>query len=212
MRKIIFLILTIFLLSGCSVEYNLEINYKSISENIEIGKFDATKIDDFEYLAPYAILNDESQKFYTFDYSNQILNLSYEYDMQNFEMSEAFNQCYDMSNFSYDNEYYYILTSDEFKCLSYMGYATDEVKINIKSKYLIVDSNADYVDDNVHTWVINENNSNNKPINIIINYNEINDTSNKFTFNVALLVILALVIVGIIVFVIQLFGKRNNKI
>jgi hypothetical protein len=213
MKKIIILILTIFLLSGCSVEYNLEINNDNIRENIEIGKFDASEIEDFEYLTPYAILNDESQKFYVFDYSNKILNLSYDYNIQNYEMSEAFNQCYDMSNFSYDEKYYYILTSNEFKCLSYMGYTTDEVKINIKSRYKVVESNADYVDNGVYTWIINEGNKDNKPINITIDYNETIYKGNKLSsFSVMLLVIVSLLIVGMIVGIIFLCGKKNNKI
>ena len=216
MKKIIIiLILSIFLLSGCSVQYNLEINKEGFKENISIGKFDADNVEGFQYLTPYAIVNGVNQEFYKLDYSNQILNLSYDYGVYNYDMSEALNQCYDMSNFSYDNNYYYILTSGEFKCLSYMGYTTDEVRINIKSDYNVVESNADLVENNVYTWIINKNNKGNKPIDIVFDINNSNNLkgNNKLSqFSTFFLVIGAFVIVGIIILFVYLHGKKKNKI
>lgn len=213
MKKNIILLLSIFLLSGCSVQYNLEISSDNISENIKIGKFIATEVKDFEYLTPYAILNDVNQKFYLLEYSNEVLSLSYDYTMDNFEMSEAFNQCYDMSNFSYDDRYYYILTSNEFKCLSYLGYEADEVKINVRSRFKVIESNADYVNDDVYTWVINEVNYKNKPINITFDFNEINKETNKLSSFSIMLMVIAVLLIGVVVSVIiHLFGKKNNKI
>lgn len=215
MKKIIILLLTILLLSGCSVEYNLEINELGIKENIDIGKFDASKIDDFEYLTPYAILNDLEQKFYLFEYSNQVLNLSYDFDFLDFNMSESFNQCYDVSNFSYDDNYFYILTSGEFKCLSYLGYTSDEVKINIKSDYKVVSSNADYFEDNIYTWVVNKNNKNNKPIDIVFdrNSNVKKRRLNIFSrFGTAIMALGVLLVIFFIILIINLFSKRKNKI
>lgn len=215
MKKFIVLLLTILLFSGCSVDYNLEINDMYFRENIDIGKFDASKIDDFQYLTPYAIVNNSEQKFYLFDYSDQVLNLSYDFDSSNFGMSEAFNQCYEISNFSYDDNNYYIMTSGEFKCLSYLGYTADEVKINIKSDYKVVSSNADYFDDNIHTWVINRDNKNNKPIDIVFDKN-VNINKGKFNifsqFGTAIMASIVLLVVGFIILIIYLFGKRKNKI
>lgn len=212
MKRILILLSCIFLLSGCSVEYNLEIGKDSVKENIEIGKFDASKVKDFEYLTPYAIINDQYQEFYEFDYKDRVLNLSYEYNYQNIEMSEAFNQCYDMSNFSSDGEYYYILTSNEFKCLSYLDYNFDEIKINIKSDYKIVSSNADYVKKDVHTWFVNQSNSDNKPINIKIDLAEPVNKGHLSSMSVCSMVVSVLSVIGVIVFIVYLFGKKKNKI
>ena len=211
MKKILIILSCVFLLSGCSVEYNLEINRDVINENIMIGKFDASEVEDFEYLTPYAIINDQFQEFYKFDYDDKILNLSYEYEEQNIEMSEAFNQCYDMSNFNDDN-FYYILTSNEFKCLSYLDYSVDEVKINIKSDYKIVSSNADYVENNVHTWIVDRSNYENKPIEIKFDFNKKANRDYLSSISVCLMVISVLAIGGIIVLFINLFGKKRNNI
>ena len=212
MKRILILLSCIFLLSGCSVEYNLEISRDFVKENIEIGKFDASNVKDFQYLTPYAIINDQYQEFYGFDYKNKVLNLTYEYDYQNIEMSEAINECYDMSNFSNDEQYYYILTSNEFKCLSYLDYDADEVKINIKSDYKIVSSNADYVKKSVHTWVINQNNSDNKPINIKFDLTETVYRDPLSSISICLMVVSVLSVIGVIVFIVYLFGRKRNKI
>jgi len=215
MKRIVILIFTILLLSGCSVNYNLEINNDVFSENIEIGKFDASEVYEFQYLTPYAIINELFQESYKIDYSNQILNLNYTYDIDSFGFSEVFNKCYDLSGFSYDEKYYYIKTSGNFKCLSYLNYATDEVKINIKSNYEVIESNADYVKNDVYTWVVNNDNSSNKPINIVFDTSNVNNEYKSSIFSqlsTFFLVIGAVVIIGIIVFIIRLFGKKNNKI
>ena len=213
MKKRIILLLIIFFLSGCSVEYNIEFNDNNLTESINIGKFDASKIEDFEYLTPYAIVNEANQEFYKINYSNNILNLSYRYNTSNFQMSEAFNECYELSSFSYDEENYYILTSEEFKCLSYMGYTSDEVKINFKSNHKIISSNADYIEDNIHTWVSNNTNSKNKPINITISSDSDNSKNNKIVIpSVFILFIIASIVVGVTIFLINSRGKRKNKI
>lgn len=181
MKKSLILIFIVFFLTGCSVEYNLDFNDNKLNEKIKIGQFDSNKVTDFEYLTPFAISTEEAQELYKFDYFNKYLNLDYSYGINSFELAETFNRCYELSNLSYDNDYYYILTSKEFKCLNYYDYTANEVKINFSSNHKIISSNADYVNDGTHTWIINKSNINNKPIEIKLE-KEFETKKNKQSF------------------------------
>lgn len=214
-KKILLLITCILLLSGCTVEYNLEFNDQSIKENITIGPFDSNNVADFEYLTPYAIINNEDQELYEFDYSNKYLNLDYTYNIYNFKMSEALSNCYDVYNVSYDEEYYYILTSSKFKCLNYDFYSTNEVKIKFKTNHEVEEINADYVENDTYIWTINNNNKNSKAINIKLKKEEEepNTPIEKETFldYLKYLVVLG-VLIGIIILIILHVKKKNERI
>lgn len=165
MKKILLLII-VLLLSGCTVEYDLEFNDLTVKEKIKIGPIDKLYENELNYLTPYAILNNHQQELYEVDYSNEFLHLNYTYLVNDFRLSETFNDCYELSNFSYDDKYYYILTSKEFKCLSFEKNEAKEIKIKFKTNHKVVNSNADSIENDTYVWIINENNKKNKPIEI----------------------------------------------
>lgn len=218
MKKILILILFIFLLSGCSVEYNLEFKDNIFIEKLSVGQFDSNEVKEFGYFTPYATINHTTEELYKFDYSNNYLKLSYNHKGSNFEKSIAFNECYELSNISYDDKYYYILTSNEFKCMSYLGYKADEVKINFKSDHVVVEANADYVDGNTYTWVINNNNSSNKPIKLkmvkeVVDDDKTDNNEDKNKYESVFLIILGVVVIGVLVVGIHIYkriGMRNK--
>lgn len=216
--KKIFILLLLIILSGCSVNYNLEFSGNTFSEEIKVGKFNKKDIPDFDYFEFYSIENMGKQKFYNIDYFNKYLKLDYIYDYDEFRLSNAFNSCYDNSSVTYDDKYYYIVTSDEFKCLEFMGYTTDQVNINFITDYLVMESNADYIDGKKHTWVINESNYNDKKIKIKIHKNKYykntfwdNFKEGKYfnTFTVSL----GIIIVGFLGYLFfRWYSKVKNKI
>lgn len=167
MKKLL-LILLLVSLTGCSVDYNLEFNGNTFVENIKIGKFEKNDIPEFDYLQMYAIDNLDNQEFYDVNYFNKYLTLKYKYDYDEFRLSNVFNSCYDNSSITYDDNYYYIITSDKFECLDYLGYSSDEVIINFKTDYLVEESNADVIKGKVHTWIVNADNYNDKKIRLKI--------------------------------------------
>lgn len=182
MKKNYLLFLALFLLSGCSVEYNLEFNDEILEEEIILGPLTENAKAELDFIEPYAIDNYDYQELYNVDITDTTLKLNYKYSKNLYDMSNSLNECYDLSNFSYDDEYYYLLTSNEFKCLNYAGYETDEVRINFKTNYNVVSTNADYTDDDTYTWIINNSNYQNKPIEIKLekkDYTKKDDSNNK---------------------------------
>lgn len=219
MKKFFLSMFCIFFLTGCSVEYNLEFNDSSFIENIQIGPFDSSSISDFEYLTPYAIINNDFQEPYEMNYIDNYLNLNYEYNVNNFKMAETLSSCYDLYNISYDDDYYYILTSGEFKCLNYEDYTIDELIIRFKSNYDIVSSNADYVEDDTYVWVVNNSNSNNRAIDIKLDRNNVKEIENKSNNESLTDKFLYWIVIGIILLIILIIylyvkwkGSRMNEI
>lgn len=218
MKKNLYLLLMIFLLSGCSVEYNLEFNDTTFKENIRIGPFDSNKVEGWEFFTPYAIANDAVQEYYEVDYSNQELTLNHNYSLSLYKMSNTLEKCYDLVNISTKDNYYNILTSNEFKCLTYDGYTSDSVKINFKTSHKVISTNADYVDDNTYTWNIDKNNNNNKPIKIKlekvknkVETTEENQKEKKNSFSIAEFAILAGVLLTIIAIGLIYIGIKSKK-
>ena len=213
MKKRFLLLVTLVFLSGCSIQYEMEFNDSKINETIKIGKVPSSIEEEIaSYLTPYAISNEERQEFYNYKYSNEYINLNYKYNLNDFEVSNTFNRCYELSNLSYDDNYYYILTSKEFKCLKYMEYEAKEIKINFKSNHKIINSNADYINNNIHTWIINKNNMKNKPIEIKIEkeYKEDNNTKIEEKNNSFLVIILVTIIMIFVLFII--LKRKSNKV
>ena len=204
MRKICLLVCLLFFLCGCSIDYNLEFIDASFIEKINIGPVNSKAEEEMSYMSFFAIKNNKYDKLYNLNYSNDYLKLKYKYSVSDFELARTFNECYELSNISYDDNYYYIYTSNEFKCMSYLRYSANEVKINFKTNHEVVEVNADYIDGDTYTWVINENNSNNKPIKlkmvkeVVSDKLDNNEDKNKYE-SIFLMLLGVVVIIGIVV-------------
>lgn len=216
MKNRLFLIFIVLFLTGCSVEYSLEFNDDNLEEKISIGPFDSNEVSNFEYLTPYAIINNDYEEFYEMDYSNKFLNLKYVYSFNKFKMSEALEICYDLYNLSYDDDYYYILTSKEFKCMSYGNYAADEVIIKFKSNHDVVSANADYVEDETYFWIVNNDNFNSREINIKLLKDSVvdnvdNNKKNIYFSYLYIILFICFMLIGVYIYI----KKKNlnvNKI
>lgn len=166
MKKIFLSIILIILLTGCSAEYNLEFKNGQFNDNIKIGAFNIKDFLDYETFEPTASYKDYNIKYYDFNYKDNYLYLNHEYSYNEYRVSTALIDCFNLAGVSYDEDYYYILTSGEFKCMNYMGYKSEEVKINFKTDLEVESSNADIVNDRVYSWIFNDGNYKNKEINI----------------------------------------------
>ena len=175
MKKIITLIITILLLTGCTAKYDIFFDENNIQDTITIttnssNVNNATKqtTDNFtqkigewenghEYYKREIITTDKTTAYqYTYSFN------PVEYDA----MSQI-RKCYKDFNLTYKNNIE-LSTSKEFLCANYYQ-QVKEYTITISSKYEISSSNADKKEQNKHTWIINNKNYNNKPINIRIN-------------------------------------------
>lgn len=171
MKKIIFLIL-ILLVSGCTSNYNLEISNDSFKENINI-KIDKDLIptestqENIELddpITPFlegkqsALFSNEKVYYkkkvtYYDDYVD--VTMKYNYTSNKFKDSNSLNLCFDDFVFE-DDDTYYIHAYGTFYCLY-----TEDININIKTNNKVIKSNADSINGNVHTWIINSSNYNN---------------------------------------------------
>ena len=85
----------------------------------------------------------------------------------------------------------------------------DSLTINIKTDLEVVENNADKVDGNTYTWVINENNYQNHPIQMRIK----KGTDKGFNFWIIIIVIIVLLlIIAIFAYNTYLKNKKRNKI
>lgn len=169
MKKILFIIPLILLISGCSSTYNLEIGNDSFKEDIDI-KIDKTEIpseslyeeiETDDQITPFLEENhyaffSKKDKYYNkkvIYYDDYIdVNLSYNYSSSQFKDANSLNSCFE--NFIFDDgESYYIHVYGNFYCL----YA-DEFIVNIKTNNKVIRSNATSVEGNIYTWIINNDN------------------------------------------------------
>lgn len=231
MKKIYISLICIFLLSGCSIEYNLSVNNKieeniiSDSDNVDLYKlYKNSKIASLysEYKSSYYYYSDniEDENFSLYkvkDISNSSkykLGFSYDFDISNYYNSTAVNRCYRYFSVSKEGNNVSILTSSSFNCFDYYE-ELEKVTINITSYYDVVQSNADQINGKKHTWIITPENASNKPIIFVYDESKKNITLIDYITNNAYIAVL----LGIFIFIVlpillfmKLKSKRANKI
>ena len=169
MKKIIFLLLICLLLTGCTVNYNLDINDNNFKEtlagnvlNTELNNNDNTDINMFTYL-----INGDQPAFYKNDniFFNKATNnttngidfdYSYTFNEYNFNNSRIINECFDNHIYEYKDNTYYLVVSGKFNC----NYS-EKTNINITTDYNVTANNAQAIKNNTYTWTIDENNKDN---------------------------------------------------
>lgn len=225
-KSIILVICSVFLLTGCSVEYNLNLEDNTFKETMKIGSFNSNGIEGFEFLEPIAY-NDkyDSMGYYETVYKNGYMDLSYDYSFSEFRLSSVINECFDVAGVTKDvtegEEKIQILTSGGFKCLNYGDNVADRVTINFKTNHKVIEHNADKENAGVYTWVFDSSNYQNKNIRMIVD-NSSDDMSDDINTAVAdrndTLLLIGGIIGGILLLalvvaiVIKIFGKANNRV
>lgn len=227
--KILILILVIALTSGCSVEYNLNINEDlsinevvEASENTEVMQSKTGLIGDNAVNYLYDTFSNNSDADFTNIEENGVTigtsNASYnslEQYTKNF-----YSNLFEIKEIEIDDDVYTI-TINQIQKLSSTGSSTllyDDVKVNIKIPFKVIDQNADEVSGNIYTWNIHKD-ADLKTIKFSFNKvqqkNAINLKVNNKNVNVkySYIVIVSLVIVvGIVVIYLIIKNKKNNII
>ena len=220
--KILVLICGMFLLSGCSVEYNLTINKNTMEEDINAIFDKATESELASRMEPirrsaYYNYDTRENEYYIFnkreDDNNIILSYNYEYTGNNLYKSEAASRCYYKRIVNVTDENITINTDNQVACLFKDGEREiDDITVNIRTDLIVLENNADEVNDNVYTWYINDQNYTNKPIYIKI---EKDFQKESIVSQVIPIIIIVLVVIGIgilIYFRVQKKHMKNNQI
>jgi hypothetical protein len=221
-RKKVLIILGIFFLTGCSVDYTISIEKEFIKEEIKIldknsnysgtGSLEDIINDIIDY-------NKDETNFHSYyDMTSMIgtsesgISLKYDYSIDAFQINSVIlNTCYDDVIFSFSNNMYNIKTTGKYKC---DFYTKEKVTVNIIASDKYVFSNAHKIDGNVHSWVIDPRKDNND-IELIFAFEKsaipfskkIGDFNQLFIF---------VIILSILSFIIYLYYKKKivfkNKI
>ncbi len=232
--KTICLLFVLLVLTGCNAEYNLDISDNKIVESTNIyaeeSDLDIIDEDGFAIDNPFSNVDDFIDYNYSIDYrafnynfnnesnyekakindsNGQGINLRYTYDFENFENSYFLNKYFSENSYTI-NDRFIIIDLNDFNGVYYLnsGNSLNNLAINIKTNLKVLENNADSVTDNIYTWVIDEDNVNEKSIYIKIKKN-VNFTN--FFIGFGIIVGLGLVIT-LLVFYIRKKNLENNSI
>lgn len=212
MKKIILLLLIIFL-TGCQSTYEIKINKENIEENIKIFTENSiVKNANQETINSFSQTLDDWENGY--DYYNRELytteeytgyEYTYTFTHEEFDAMSQLRKCYKDFEFNYTDNTISLNTSKDFLCGTYYN-QVDNIQITIKTNYSILSSNADKINKNELTWIINKQNYKNKPITFTINTAKETKDIKKKNLNLKGIIIVIIFILLIIIFI-----KRKQK-
>ncbi len=227
MKKIIFLSLVLFMLSGCTIKYDLDLTTPNAAiENLEILETDFSN-EYFSTIKNYtgnikAIYSDQDSDSYEKDpnleYYSVVNNsddtkanlvISYPFTTEEFGDSNIINTCYDNVSFYNTDDKIDIRTSNEFLCFE-KYISAEEVEINIKTNQKVLTNNADYVEDNVYTWKIDKSNAYQKPIILSNIENSTQEEKNENNTQLNLIIILSVIGAFVIAIIIVIINKNHK--
>lgn len=173
--KILIIIISIFIFSGCKGEYNIIINKDlTISENVNISI--ENKDNAYEKTINLFENNDIEESRYNVTQNDDYVNIKYKEDFSNFEdyflNSKFYNRIISNEDFNKNNKglkyksFANLKLDDKENSKLNNSFYISNLKINITSPYTIRENNADEVKNNTLTWILKE-----------------NDTQKKFYFN-----------------------------
>lgn len=227
--RFVFILIIIMITSGCSVDYNLNINEdNSISESL-IAKENKNRIESLTRLKDEQALsyminmykrNIDNEKFITNiddDLATVTATSTYN-DINEYKdvfKSDLFDLHIEKENnkvklIAYQKE---LLSNDSSSTLMY-----DEVNINIYVPYKVLENNADSISNNTYTWNISKD-SDIKVIELIYDEGSLKDNLNikinnkTYNINYTLIAVSGIILtVLIIVLIVFVKNKKNNII
>lgn len=215
--KKLFLLIPLLFLTGCTINYELVIDKDEIRENItgivtkeeSITDKKATDINLFDYFTHYDqnVFYNNSDIFYKKELDDKgeyyNYNASYTY-VDNFKDSNIINSCFEKHEITDDEDFYNIHLSGSFSCLY-----TDKININVKSNMAVIKNNADNVNGNVYSWVIDDSENIDIELAISKNIEQFTSTRDKSILTPYQIITFILLIILIIISFI-IYKKRNS--
>lgn len=205
MKKVI-IILMLFLLSGCSVKYELLIEDNDINEKLIISDYKGEIPEQAD------IVNFSNHKYNKKQDNNKLIYET-KYNIKNLKESD-FLKCFNSYNFVEDNNEYVLITDKKFTCLPYQynDYEViqyDEVELSIKTNHIVLEHNADKVKGNTYSWKINKENIDDASI-----YMKLSTKTSAKNNNLALTIIFGCVLfVSMIIYlVVNNINNNSNRL
>lgn len=220
--KLVFLICFSIILSGCDVEYNLTIDEDYMTESVDFlyPKSDENKeiVNDYlesDYMAYYDM---DLEKEFSYEKTkidnddNVGLNLTYTYSGDYLQKSSLLDRCYYKKSIT-KTDTRVVITTDGINTCFYQdnNRNIDTLKVNITTEYKVLKNDADEVNGNTYTWNIDENNYQNKPINMKIDLTT-KKADYSFFIKIGIAIGIIILIIGFIALFMFLKHKKNNKL
>ena len=218
----IILITLLFLITGCTAEFNVEIKDNRIIQNssIYIEQYLLNNKTLFEIVCENVNLVDGScEALHNYDIkgdkNSNPLNASISYNIINYDFDYALSFCYDSHDISYSNNTLKIQTSNYFNCFDKYS-IIDNVNINVTTGYKVLENNADKVDGNTYTWNITKTNKKGIKLTLDTTVDEIKEKEEqkKQTNKTIIITLIGITILSVIslVIIFMLKMKKNNEI
>lgn len=226
------LILIIFMMCGCTAEVNLEISDSKIKESVDITFYqdaiytkDIIKASFRNYIPIYArdviVDAEEDRPFPNTKYYEKTetdlgngyrFNYSYDFNINEYEEARTIKDGFRSYNVSVDQDNGNIsISTDNNGLLYFDDYPLlEEVRINIKTNYLVEENNADSVNGNTYTWIFDKDTK--KSINMLINTSTNNNSANIGIENVIFPIICIVLFVFVVLLILFQKNNKNNKI
>ena len=159
------IILLSLLLTGCTVNYNLEINKDTLNETITgtVTKEESSQDSNATGLSTiYSIINEEQKPIYNKEElyqkdlkesgNNINYTFKYNYNIEDFVNSTIINTWFENKEIEEIDNYYSIKLSGNFYCLY-----SKKINIAVTSNLKVASNNADKIKDNTYIWTIDKN-------------------------------------------------------
>lgn len=216
MKKILLITVTMLFLTGCTVNYNLEIDGDNLNEvitgNVTKEEYEVKETDNGENLIydlfnndQDALFDEESPYLRTLEDKGKTINYNFSYLYNySFDRSKIINTCFEYHMIDETEDYYYIKLSGRFYCMY-----SDKININVTSNNAVLENNATKVDGNVYSWVI----KNDKDVDILLNVSKKmkHSDNNKLKVMNTFQIIGLIVLVVLCIITIFLYKKKNRN-
>lgn len=238
MKKNLFLIVLLLLLTGCTCRYNLTIDGDDYKEEIMLVAEDNNEETDLDYewkiptnKEEFNLVGDSStnQKYtselYNYKLIGNTLKFNYDFSKSKYINSTAISICYNKITLLNHNNALVISTSIKAECFEKYP-QLNSLTVNIKVDRDVISHNADEKNGKTYTWYIDKSSANNKSINLTLsnvikqlpNSNpskstttkEVKKTSNDYTLYISLFIILILMVFGYFGF--KKWSEKNNQL
>lgn len=231
MKKVCYLLFILVSLTGCSATYTLNIDKDfNLKEEILVkseDKGDTYKIKEFSSIVPvdYEIDDYETfkKKIKGVGYYNVLKNsdrsklkMNYIYDVNKFNNNIVARSCYEYVTSSINSERLLLSTSRKFLCFDKYENLSS-VSVRVKSKYKLMNTNADKIEGNTYIWNITRDNYENKNLYLELDRNMyVKDTVDKvMEINFVNMFVISIIILIIGYFVykkIREIGLKRNEV
>ena len=229
-NKLLFMFVLLLFCSGCSAEYNLNIDKDDkIKEIITLSAEDGNDIEQIEKYQTYLPIDKDADDAGVFEKkidgvsyyeqkkstSYDKLRFSYLHNFDTFQRDYITNSSYEYVTITKDKENLILSTSRINKAFDRYSNLTS-VTINITSRYKLIDTNADTHSKYKYTWVVDRTNYNNKYLYLSLDISDREKTVSEKVDDTGIFAYLPLIlIIMVIVFIVWLVvrsGKRRNQV